>query len=96
MLAEIASIGGITFKEVADGGLLQYGTYTGRPGIPSGPDNKAESVNSSNGSVVWLNWQVVEIANLGSGYGKQLVLHETAHALGLKHPERTVSPDCCR
>ena len=93
MLAEIASIGGITFKEVADGGLLQYGTYTGRPGIPSGPDNKAESVTSSNGSVVWLNWQVVEIANLGSGYGKQLVLHETAHALGLKHPEAYSSYD---
>lgn len=87
MLTEVASVVGVIFKEVNDGGLLQYGTYTGRPGIPSGPDNKAESITDNKGSIVWLNWQVPEIANLATGYGRQLLLHETAHTLGLKHPE---------
>jgi hypothetical protein len=60
--------------------------YTGRPGIPTGPDNKAESVTNSQGSIVWLNWKVPELANLASGQGRQYVLHETGHSLGLKHP----------
>lgn len=87
MLAEVASLTGVVFKEVSDSSLLQYGSYSGRPGVPSGPDNKAESMTDQSGSVVWLNWNVPEISDLGSGYGRQLVLHETAHALGLKHPE---------
>lgn len=87
MLTEVASVIGVTFQENASGGLLQYGMYTGRPGIPLGPDNKAESITSDNGSLVWLNWQTSETQNLGSGYGRQLLLHETAHSLGLKHPE---------
>lgn len=87
MLAELSSQIGITFQQVPNGGLLKYGSYTGRDGLPSGPDQKAESITSQSGSIVWLNWQVNEIANLGSGYGRQLVLHETAHTLGLKHPE---------
>ncbi|MFG0465324.1 DUF4214 domain-containing protein [Pseudomonas putida] len=87
MLGEVSTQVGISFKEVTTGGVLQYGTYTGRSGIPSNIESKAESITDANGSFVWLNWQVPEIANLANGYGKQLVLHETAHSLGLKHPQ---------
>lgn len=86
MLTEVSSTAGVTFQEVSGTGVLQYGMYTGRPGIPTGPDNKAESVTNSQGSIVWLNWKVPELANLASGQGRQYVLHETGHSLGLKHP----------
>jgi hypothetical protein len=86
MLTEVSSTAGVTFQEIAGTGVLQYGMYTGRPGIPTGPDNKAESVTNSQGSIVWLNWKVPELANLASGQGRQYVLHETGHSLGLKHP----------
>lgn len=86
MLTEVSSTAGITFQEVSGTGVLQYGMYTGRPGIPTGPDNKAESVTNSQGSIVWLNWKVPELANLANGQGRQYVLHETGHSLGLKHP----------
>jgi hypothetical protein len=86
MLTEVSSTAGVTFQEIAGTGVLQYGLYTGRPGIPTGPDNKAESVTNSQGSIVWLNWKVPELANLASGQGRQYVLHETGHSLGLKHP----------
>lgn len=86
MLKEISAETGIIFQQVSDGGMLSYGMYTGRDGAPKGPDHKAESLTGQSGVTVWLNWQVPEITNLGSGYGRQLVLHETGHALGLKHP----------
>lgn len=93
MLGEISSETGIIFKQVPDGGMLTYGTYTGRDGAPKGPDHKAESLTAQGGATIWLNWQVPEIANLGVGYGRQLVLHETGHALGLKHPGEYSSYD---
>lgn len=86
-LAEISSQIGVTFQEVEQGGLLQYGLYSGRPGVPKSPDHKAESYTRDGGSVVWFNWLVPETANLGSGYGRQLLIHETGHTLGLKHPD---------
>lgn len=85
-LAEISSQIGVTFREVEQGGLLQYGLYSGRPGVPKSPDHKAESLTRDGGSVVWFNWLVPETANLASGYGRQLLVHETGHTLGLKHP----------
>ncbi|WP_137279522.1 DUF4214 domain-containing protein [Pseudomonas rhizoryzae] len=86
MLKEISSQIGVTFQEVAQGGLLQYGLYSGRPGVPKSPDFKAESYTRDGGSVVWFNWTVPEVANLSSRAGAQLLVHETGHALGLKHP----------
>lgn len=86
VLAEISSQIGVTFQEVEQGGLLQYGLYSGRAGVPKSPNHNAESYTRDGGSVVWFNWLVPDTADLGSGYGRQLLIHETGHTLGLKHP----------
>lgn len=86
LLAEVSSQIGVSFREVDQGGILQYGSYSGRAGIPSSIVSKAESITNGAGSVVWLNTEFAELQNLNSGYGRQIVLHETGHALGLKHP----------
>ena len=86
MLDEVSTQIGVSFREVDQGGTLQYGMYSGRAGIPSSIVSKAESITNSNGSVVWLNSGVSELQNLSTGSGRQMVLHETGHALGLKHP----------
>lgn len=86
LLKEISTQIGVTFVEVGQGGLLQYGLYSGRTGVPKTPDYKAEAGTRDNGSTVWLNWTKPEVANLGSLPGAQLLVHETGHALGLKHP----------
>ncbi|NRH43905.1 DUF4214 domain-containing protein [Pseudomonas sp. MS15a(2019)] len=86
LLTEISSQIGVTFEEVDQGGLLQYGLYSGRTGVPKTPDYKAEGGTTDNEGIVWLNWQVPDVANLGGGYGRQLLVHETGHLLGLKHP----------
>lgn len=87
MLGEISTQVGVTFKEVTEAGLLQYGAYSGRLGIPSHIKGMAESITNSTGSYVWLNWQAPEVANLANEVGKRLIMHETAHSLGLKHPQ---------
>lgn len=86
MLDEISSQIGVNFREVDQGGVLQYGMYSGREGIPSSIVSKAESKTDAGGSVVWLNSTFTQFQNLISGEGRQIALHETGHALGLKHP----------
>lgn len=86
MLDEVSSQIGVSFREIDQGGILQYGMYSGRAGIPSSVVSKAESKTDASGSVVWLNSKFTEFQNLHSGQGRQMALHETAHALGLKHP----------
>lgn len=86
MLTEISSQIGVTFVEVSEGGLLQYGLYSGRTEVPKTPDYKAEAGTRESGSTVWLNWTKPEVADLSSLAGAQLLVHETGHALGLKHP----------
>lgn len=86
MLTEISSQIGVTFQEVEQGGLLQYGLYSGRAGVPKSPDHQAESYTRDGGSVVWFNWTMPQVADLSRLPGLQLLVHETGHALGLKHP----------
>ena len=86
MLDEISSQIGVDFREVDQGGVLQYGMYNGRAGIPSSIVSKAESKTDASGSVIWLNSTFTQFQNLISGEGRQIALHETGHALGLKHP----------
>ncbi|MDC7828733.1 MULTISPECIES: DUF4214 domain-containing protein [Pseudomonas] len=86
MLTEISSQIGVTFQEVEQGGLLQYGLYSGRAGVPKSPDHQAESYTRDGGSVVWFNWMTPQVADLSRLPGLQLLVHETGHALGLKHP----------
>lgn len=86
MLDEVSSQIGVTFREVDQGGSLGYGLYTGRTGIPSSIISKAEFKTDANGSVVWLNSTFAQFQNLNNGEGRQIALHETGHALGLKHP----------
>lgn len=86
MLDEISSQIGVNFREVDQGGVLQYGMYSGREGIPSSIVSNAESKTDASGSVVWLNSTFTQFQNLISGEGRQIALHETGHALGLKHP----------
>lgn len=86
MLDEVSSKIGVIFREVDQGGILNYGMYTGRAGISSSIVSKAESKTDSSGSVVWLNSTFAQFQNLNGGEGRQIALHETGHALGLKHP----------
>jgi len=86
MLAQISSVVGITFKHVDNGGILRYGLFTGGGALSDGSVSKGEMDLNTASANVWLNWTVPEVQNLDSGYGRQLAIHETAHALGLKHP----------
>ncbi|WP_312976160.1 DUF4214 domain-containing protein [Stutzerimonas nitrititolerans] len=86
MLNEISASVGITFKHVEAGGILRYGLYSGGQTLADGSASKGEMGLTATSANVWLNWTVPQIQNLDSGYGRQLAIHETAHALGLKHP----------
>lgn len=86
MLSEISTQVGITFKHVAEGGILRYGLFSGGQTLTDGSVSKGEMSLTATSANVWLNWTVSQIQNLDSGYGRQLAIHETAHALGLKHP----------
>ena len=55
MLTEISSQIGVTFQEAEQGGLLQYGLYSGRAGVPKSPNHQAESYTRDGGSVVLFN-----------------------------------------
>ena len=95
MLAEVSAQVGVNFHQVDQGGLLTYKFYTDGPKLADGsPSTGYTQINSDgSGATVYLNSTVTAIQNLGSGYGRQVALHETGHALGLKHPGNYSSDD---
>lgn len=96
MLAEIAAVIGVTFREVDSGGVLRFGLdagFTTVDGMLAKAYSSTDPFAADPASYVWLNHHVAEVARLDSGYGRQLVLHETAHSLGLKHPQHYGSYD---
>jgi len=96
MLAEIAAVVGITFRQVDSGGALRFGLdagFTTVDGMLAKAYSRTDPFAADPASYVWLNHHVAEVARLDSGYGRQLALHETAHSLGLKHPQHYGSSD---
>ena len=87
-LLEFSKAAGVSFRYVEQDGLLRYGTYTGREGLWQVGDGESllNGWHSGRGADVWLNHQSEKIRGLDSGFGRFLLLHETGHALGLKHP----------
>lgn len=87
-LQEFSKAAGVSFRYVEQDGLLRYGTYSGRDGLWMAGDGEAlfNGWHSGRGADVWLNHESEKIAGLDSGFGRFLLLHETGHALGLKHP----------
>ena len=88
VLREFSKAAGVSFRYVEQDGLLRYGTYTGREGLWQEGDGESllNGWHSGRGADVWLNHQSEKIGGLDSGFGRYLLLHETGHALGLKHP----------
>jgi len=86
MLKEISSVAGISFKQVAQGGLLTYNWYTDSPALADGSTSTGYMKLGVTDAGVYLNVTSESMSHLEDGYGRQVALHETLHALGLKHP----------
>lgn len=86
MLAEISSQVGIAFKQVTSGGLLQYALTNDLGLMESGGAVTGVASITGQNVIVYLSTTAPGVDNLAAGEGKRLLLHETGHALGLKHP----------
>lgn len=93
VLGQYSTAARIQFVEVADSSSaqLRYGMYSGRAGIPAGIPNDGESFvrgySSGHAGDVWINHTSSKMADPAQGgQAYQILVHETGHALGLKHP----------
>lgn len=86
ILNEISSVAGITFKQVAQNGLLTYVYSADGPTLADGSPNSGYMKLGATNAEVHLNPSNPAMLNLDSGYGRMVALHETLHALGFKHP----------
>ncbi len=80
-LGYYAQIVDVSFTEVASGGDLQYGANVqdGSAGYARYPNEGSQVMLAANQGSFNGGWEV-------GTYEWQVLLHETAHALGLKHP----------
>lgn len=92
-LNEFSAVSGLSFRESDTGGMLQYGLYAGRAGWPEDLDIAGEAMVNWRNDVtpardVWINHSRPDYVDFqpAEGFGYFLLLHETAHTLGLKHP----------
>jgi hypothetical protein len=85
-LTEISSQVGVTFKQVAAGGLLQYALSSDLGLMESGGPITGVAHITPQNITVYLSTSAPGVDDLAVGEGKRLLLHETGHALGLKHP----------
>lgn len=88
MLLEVSNLIGVSFRQVDRDALITYAYRSDGPLLADGSPNAGSMQVKTDGSgaVVWLNSTNAAMQYLDSGYGRQVALHETAHALGLKHP----------
>lgn len=86
LLTEISSQVGVTFKQVASGGILQYALTSDLGLMESGGAVTGVANITGQNVIVYLSASAPGVDNLAVGEGKRLLLHETGHALGLKHP----------
>lgn len=81
-LAYVSTVAGLTFTEVASGGDIKYGSN-----VQAASAGYASYPNATVGSTVMLANNQGSYANADKGgYTWEVILHETSHALGLKHP----------
>lgn len=80
-LAHISSFIDVSFSEVGSGGNLSFGsnTQTGSAGYARYPNEGGQVFLANNASTYGDGWAP-------GSYTWMTILHETAHALGLKHP----------
>lgn len=95
VLAEISSSVGVSFRQVDQSALLTYSFNTDGPTLANGSPSTGSMHIKSDGSgvMIWLNPSYSYMQVLDSGFGRQIAFHETAHALGLKHPGQYSSND---
>lgn len=97
VLALYSTFANIDFKEVSDPSIAQLGYGTSDQHDVSGGVTYYDSVNNSNGALATVNVFINNTANTNGskadantlyagGYGFYTLIHETGHALGLKHP----------
>ncbi|TFW01415.1 DUF4214 domain-containing protein [Oxalobacteraceae bacterium OM1] len=95
VLAQYSSVLNVDFKEVGDAASAQicYGTSDqhnvsgGVTYTTTNPDGSLKHANVYLNNTAGSNGSVAEAANLTPGtYGFETLIHETGHALGLKHP----------
>lgn len=82
-LGYISSVANLTFTEVASGGDIQYGSnyQTASAGYASYPNQAGAQVMLANNQGTYTSGDTSE-----GSYTWEVILHETSHALGLKHP----------
>ncbi len=80
-LAYYSSVVDVRFEEVASGGDLQYGAnrQEASAGYARYPGQGSQVMLAANQATFEGGWEA-------GSYGWQVLLHETAHAIGLKHP----------
>lgn len=80
-LSYISSVADISFNEVASGGDIQYGSnnQSASAGYARYPEDGSQVLLANNQSSFQGSWS-------NGSYEWETLLHETAHALGLKHP----------
>jgi len=93
MLSEISSQVGLTFKQVTSGGILQYAFKADLGTMETGGAITGVASIGSQAATIYLSTSAPGIEDLSTGEGKRLLLHETGHALGLKHPGTYSSAD---
>lgn len=88
LINELSTTTGVQFRPVETGALLTYKFFTQGPTLADGsPASGFMQANPDGSGVsVWMNSTMPAMLDYINGSGPRVLLHETGHALGLKHP----------